>query len=499
MKPHSERSGWSPKRRAVLCSSLALAAVFLPHLPFLRLPYFWDEAGQFIPDAVDILLHGAWVPISVTPNIHPPAVMAYLALAWKLAGYHVAVTRAAMLLLASAGLLAAFLVARELSKGAALFAAFLLAISPMFFGQAMLAQLDAPAMLFTMLALLAFLRERIRIAAALCVALVLVKETGLVVPLVFAGWLAYERRWRDAAWFLAPAAVLAIWIAALFRATGQWAGSTGFEQYNVEYPLEPARVGVAFARRVYTLFVANFHWVGTAAMLAGWRLFRDRRWRIAWLLVAAHAVMLSLLGGAVLERYLLPVMPIVYAAMATAVLSFRRWLRAASAAALATGIAAGLLINPPYPFPYENNLAFTDFITLQQQTTSYLESRYADASVATVWPLTAELLHPELGFVERKVPVVRLKNLSAQTLRAMNWNQLQVLVVYSRNWDPRSSLLHYGPILRFWQRVYGYVPNLGMAEARAMSPYPVAAHFERRGQWVDIYVNPKTSLGASLR
>src|SRR5512142_2971188 len=29
-------------------------------------------------------------------------------------------------------------------------------------------------------------------------------ETGIIVPVLFLGWLAYERRWRDAAYFLAP-------------------------------------------------------------------------------------------------------------------------------------------------------------------------------------------------------------------------------------------------------------------------------------------------------
>ena len=79
----------------------------------------------------------------------------------------------------------------------------MLLLSPLFFAQSMLAQLDAPAMLFTALALLLFLQNHLRASAAVCVALVLVKETGAVVPAVFALWLARERRWRDAAWFLA--------------------------------------------------------------------------------------------------------------------------------------------------------------------------------------------------------------------------------------------------------------------------------------------------------
>src|SRR5580692_9811069 len=82
--------------------------VFLAHLPYFGLPYFWDELGQFVPAALDILHDGAWIPHSTVPNAHPPAVMAYLALVWRLAGYSIAATRSAMLALASLAIISTF-------------------------------------------------------------------------------------------------------------------------------------------------------------------------------------------------------------------------------------------------------------------------------------------------------------------------------------------------------------------------------------------------------
>ena len=58
---------------------LFAALIFAIHSPLLTLPYFWDEHGQFVPAALDILREGAWVPRSTVPNVHPPGVMAYLA------------------------------------------------------------------------------------------------------------------------------------------------------------------------------------------------------------------------------------------------------------------------------------------------------------------------------------------------------------------------------------------------------------------------------------
>ena len=157
--------------------------VLFTHVWFVKLPYFWDEMGQFVPAALDLYRTGSWIPQSTVPNVHPPGLMAYLAAVWSVVGYSVPATRGAMLLLASAAVLMVFLLAIKLSpriRGApALLAVVLLLASPLFYSQAMLAQLDMPAMLFTCMALLLFLDGRVVASAAACAMLVMVKETGL--------------------------------------------------------------------------------------------------------------------------------------------------------------------------------------------------------------------------------------------------------------------------------------------------------------------------------
>jgi 4-amino-4-deoxy-L-arabinose transferase-like glycosyltransferase len=492
-----------PQRRPIRPASyLILAALFtaivIPsHLWLVQLPYYWDEAGQFIPAALDIFRDGAWIPRSTVPNIHPPGVMAYLAAAWHVAGFTPVVTRMAMLILATAGVLAAFLLEVELARGAsgrpAFLAAGLLMASPLFFAQSLLAQLDVPAMLFTTIALLLFLQERIRWSAAACVALVMVKETGLVVPVVFAAWLLRERRYRDAAWFALPAAAVAGWIAALAHATGHWAGNAGFAQYNLYYPLHPVRLVLTLLRRLYFLFAANFHWIGTLAIAYAWRkspVFRTRPWGVAAILVAAHVLMLTVLGGAVLNRYLLPILPVLFAAMAVGLSVLPRVPRVAAAAILVGGLIACNFINPPYPFPFEENLAFADFVNLHHDAAEYIAHWYLDPVVETAWPMSAELAHPELGFVPRPIRVAALPNLTPDTLASLDWTKTQIVVVFSRTWNPPLNLLRIGPLRNLWGRFYSFQPGATLEEARASVPFPVEAHFSRRGQWVDIYVNP---------
>jgi hypothetical protein len=492
-----------PARRNIRLQSyawmfLVFAALIVPaHLWLVRLPYYWDEAGQFVPAALDLLHDGAWIPHSTEPNIHPPALSAYLAAVWRVAGFTPETTRFAMLFLAVAAALAAFLLAIELTRDTkgtpAFLAVALLAISPLFFAQSVLAQLDLPAMLFATVALLLFLQQHMRAAAAACVALVLFKETGAIVPLVLGAWLVREKRWRDALWFAAPLVLLAGWVVVLARHTGSWAGNSEFVRYNVWTPLQPARLLMTLLRRFYFLAIANFHWIGSAAVVLAWRAggFRSRPWRIAGLLVAAHVLLFTVLGGAVLNRYLLPIMPIVFAAMAAAIAWLPKPWRIGTTAALVLGLLASNWINPPYAFPFEENLAFADFVRLHADAADYVAHWYPGAEVRTIWPMSDELIRPELGYVPRPIKVRTLPDLSAETLGSLDWDKTEVVLVFSRAWESDWSVMKRLPVLNFWERVYNVAPNATPDEARSRIPFPAEASFARRGQWVEVYANPR--------
>ena len=59
---------WAKAREYLFAYAVIFTALFLTHLPLLRLPYFWDEAGYFIPAARDLLLTGLLVPHTTLSN-----------------------------------------------------------------------------------------------------------------------------------------------------------------------------------------------------------------------------------------------------------------------------------------------------------------------------------------------------------------------------------------------------------------------------------------------
>ena len=477
----------------LICAALLIAL----HLQLLNLPFFWDEQGQFIPTALDLLRKGQWVAHSTLPNVHPPAVEVYLVIWYKLFGFSIPVTRVAMLMLAGAGLLFTFLLAIELSREADGAPAFLpplfLLFSPLFYMQSMMAQLDMPAMVFTLLALLLFLKEKYLAAALTCVVLVLTKETGIVVPAIFGLILCLRKDWRNGSFFTAPAVALVAWLFVLHSQTGHWFGNSGFVHYNVEYAVNPARMLFSFVRRLYYLFFAEFRWIGTLVIV--WtarrcRAFRTGPWRITLIIGIATTVEVSVLGGAELERYLLPVLPIFYIAVSIGIATLRKWAAVSAVGTMIAGLAVSLVWNPPYPFPFENNYAMVDFVRLQQAAAQYAERDLKDQVIATAWPYSGALTNPDFGFVTHKLNVLETSDFHASSIEALPPESYDALITYTRTWAPATGVIALPFVKRFLNRFYQWEPAITPAQCEALGLEPVATWIAR-GQEISIYLRTR--------
>ncbi|MBK9168256.1 MAG: hypothetical protein IPM24_12420 [Bryobacterales bacterium] len=475
------------------------AAVFASHALLLDLPLFWDELGYFVPAALDLFRHGFWIPQSVPPSAHPPGLSLYLTGVWTLTGYSIPATRVAMLLLAGASLGAVFLLAvavcRNVRGVPALLAVLALAISPLFVTQSMLAQLDMPAMLWTTLAFLLFLRERHGWAAAVCVVLVLFRETGVIVPVIFALWLLCELRPRDAWPYVVAPAVLGVWFVILTLRAGTPMGNEAFASYNLTFLLHPVRAGLALTRRLYFLFFANGHWIGTLGLAFGLVLggiYEGRAWRVLAVLLAAHILMFSLFGGAVLERYLLPVLPLLYIAMLAGWMACPMpWGLAAPVVLLASLLVANFW-HPPFPFSYENNLVMVDFVHLQKTAVTFVESELPAARVASAWPATAAFRDPEFGYARYRREVSELSGFSAEALAALD-QPPEVLVIFPRHWEAPFGLARLGFARTLWRRHFGANDRAGPGEI-ARYGLRLANRWSRGGQWIEVWVRGPDAL-----
>ncbi len=518
------RSSWHP----ALVFVPIFVAVFLLHVPLLQLPYFWDEAGYYVPAARDLLLSGSLIPHTTVSNAHPPLVMAWIALWWKFVGYAPAVARSAMLVIASFSLLGVFRLAKSVANTpVAIAATVCTGVYPVFFAQSSLAQVDLAAAGLTLWGLLAFVEGRWRATAFWFSLAALAKETAILAPLALVAWeLAgrltqkserlrglwqtseSESDWKQILGLLIPILPLAAWYCYHYSRTGYVFGNPEFFRYNVAATLNPLRFVLALMLRLWQTFGYMHLWLLTGGMLLAMWLppVKDgeiERPRISipvqarfLVVILAYVVAMALIGGAVLARYLLPAVPLV---IILAVSTLRRRLRywPAAVAVVAVAFVVAWFWNPPYGFSPEDNLAYRDYVVLHEEAERRLEAEYPMAHVLTAWPASDELARPWLGYVTRPVQVVRIEDFSLeQVLSAADLrSNFDIALVFSTKYEPAH------PMLERWQkwtemkrRFFGYERDLPAETAARILGGRVVFSGQRKGQWVAVIEMDKTEI-----
>jgi 4-amino-4-deoxy-L-arabinose transferase-like glycosyltransferase len=502
------------------------AALISTHFTLLRLPYYWDEAGYYIPAAWDFFRIGSLIPVSTLTNAHPPLPSVYLALAWKIFGFSPLVTRLSVLAVAALGLTAVWRLAERLVRVRAVtfWTVALTGLYPVWFAQSSLAHADIFAAACTLWGLVYALPDRDRAgnsrpwtAALWFAAAALCKETAVAIPLALALVSLAEslvgnsaesihspsperRRLRfEAAWLTGCVLPLAAWYGWHYDKTGFLFGNPEFLRYNAQANLDPQRFLAALVHRVLhltahmNLFVPVL--LAVAALLLKPRPGADGQERSAiglWarrrisFLILVNALLFSVLGGALLTRYLLPIYPLVLLLAVTTF--YRRVPRWQGLAALsAAAFMAGLLINPWYGFAPEDNLTYASVIRLHQAGIAQLNARYPGATVLSAWPMTDELTRPELGYLQQPYEVYRIEDFTAAEIaRAANEpEKYSAALVFSTKIDPLWPRLNLGAKSEAMdERYFGQHQDLAPeAIARELGGSLIWKQ-EDHGQWV---------------
>ncbi len=526
-----------------LAFSVIFVGIFLLHLPLLQLPYFWDEAGYYVPAARDLLLSGSLIPHTTVSNAHPPLVMAWLAMWWKCAGFAPVVTRWAMLLVAAFSLLGVFRLAeRVANREVAITSTLCTALYPVFFAQSTMAHVDLAAAGFTVWGLCAYLEDSPMLMAAWFSLAVLSKETAILAPAALVawevlGWLialrgrgALQGRVRrvesagasasvgimslSSLWIdrgdksfsrrvlplSLPVIPLLLWYAYHYWRTGYVFGNPEFFRYNVAATLSPLRFVLALAQRLWQVFGYLHLWVLTLAM--GWAMLLPpltddgvERTRISipvqmtfLAIVAVYVIAMSLIGGALLARYMLPVVPLV---IVVAVSTLRRRLRywPAAIGVIALAFVAAWFWNPPYGFSPEDNLAYRDYVLMHEDGERFLEARYPMARVLTAWPASDELTRPWLGYTSRPMQIVRIEDFSLdEVISAAEFrSHFEVALVFSTKYEPARRLLDRWTTWTEWKRrFFGFHRDVPPEAAARLLGGHVVFSEARKGQWIAV-------------
>ncbi len=496
--------------------------IFLLHWPLLRLAYFWDEAGYYIPAARDLLLHGSFIPRTTVSNAHPPLVMAWVALWWKIAGFAPLVTRSAMLMLAAFALLGVFRLAESVANPSVAWSATLCtALYPVFFAQSSLAHVDLAAAGFIFWGLAAYFRGELRATALWFSLAALSKETAILAPLAVSAWemagIAFRKSslrnlWahsaspRRIACLLFPVLPLALWYFYHYARMGYVFGNPEFFRYNVAATLSPLRFGLALIMRLWQIGGYLHLWVLTLATLAAMWMLPPRkdpagdrprisipRQMIFYVVILTYVLAMALIGGAVLARYMLPAVPLVIIlCVSTLWRRVRLWPPAISVVAAAFVLA--WFWNPPYGFSPEDNLAYRDYIVLHEDAERFAEARYPMARVLTAWPASDELARPWLGYVTRPMRVVRIEDFSLdEVLSAAQFrvgaaaSNYELALVFSTKYEPAPARWDGWRSWTEWKtRYFGFHRDVPPAAAAQILGGHIVFSGKRQGQWIAV-------------
>ena len=505
------RAAWSLS--AVLA---AWAAVVVTHATLLRLPYYWDEAGYYVPAAYDFFRTGALIPHSTISNAHPPLPSILLAAAWKVFGFRPIVTRVAVAFVAAIALVAVYRIARSyVERAPAAVVTLLTATYPIWFAQSTLAHADVFAAAFTLWGLALFtraLKAGPGVVVCFCLA-ALAKETAVITPLALAGWSAVEairgrRSWlRGTLPWLIPTILLACWYLYHRARTGYMFGNPEFFRYNATGTWHMDRIAFALVQRAWHVTGHMYLFVAALLTLLLWlmparggperaKANHDRTTALTVIFVA-NLLFFSVVGGALLTRYLLPLYPLVLLFhVAFWQRRTRWWLVPAGVTAIA--FIAGWTVNPPYGFAAEDNLSYRDSVVLAQEAIAHLPPASPQLCVMTAWPLSNDLSEPFLGYVEQPYSVAALPDLALSTITSPQARSgCAYTILFSSNpytGDHAWSLR--GRAAAANREYFGAHENVPPAFAARLLGQPIQWQQETRGQWAAVLGQPAPVLDA---
>ncbi len=499
---------------------LFFAAIYLSHLTLLRLPYFWDEGGYYIPAAWDFFRTGSLIPQSTITNAHPPLPSILLAAWWHLSGFVVSGTRTLICIVSASALLGVYKLARTLAGTAtAAVVTLLTAVYPIWFAQSTLAHADIFAAAFTLWGLTFYFDRdeanqtttKNQILAAIMFSLsVLSKETAIITPVALALWEAIlflqssdEARHKQPSisWLTAllfPLAPLVAWYAYHYHRTGFVFGNPEFLRYNATANLSAYRIALCLWHRFLHLTTHMNMFVPVVATIAvvlipvisataPKNIHKPALKAIAVILLA-NWIAFSILGGALLTRYLLPMYPLV---LLLCVSLWRRHLRQwwLIAALSAAAFLSAIWINPPYAFAPEDNLTYRDMIVLHQQAVHFIEQNYPQATVLTAWPATSELARPEIGYTHHPIKTVAIPNFSTEQMEkaAADPGAYDTALIFSTKWEPPPGTVNLGRQNESEDtKFFDFHHDMHPAAAAALLHGEVVWQAHRKGEWIAV-------------
>lgn len=402
------------------------ALVFGFKLPFVNLPFWWDE-GNYLEGALKILQNNL-NPFVEWWSYKPFLIYEMTALGFHFFGFSRIIPRLIIILFSFLTLYFTFLLGDKLyNKKVGFFASFLLFLSPLFFAQSALFHADLPLAALTLIVLYCFLSEKkigYFVAASL---VVLIKEAGVLVILAI---LAYEslfnfrrifsRQFILKFLFLAsPLLFFLGWMVLNKRYLGWylWPFNVNYFSLTSFLRIEKLLPVLNFA------FWRDFRFLFTLPLLTGFILSFFSKDLKKWLIKKEVALfflftIVSIVffwWGPFLPRYLLIFQPLFFIVSVATIFGICKKINLYLPIVLAIGLLfISSWFSAKFEWGGEANLNYLQGIRVHREMTQYLSGNFPSHEILTTWPMNSELSAARLGFINRPFSIIRLHSISEE-------------------------------------------------------------------------------------
>ena len=382
----------------------------LSKMSVFNMPYFWDENAYF--DGALAVYNNHLNPFVEFWSYKPPFIFLLMAVAYKIFGYSVFITRLIISLFAGLSLCFTFLLGRKLYNSVVGFgAAVLLFFSPLFFAQSGLFHCAVPFTAISLAVLYYYFKNSIRLYWLFSVLLLLTKEIGVlvIISVSFYDLIIQKKNVKESVMrqmvLLSPLLVFVIWMLLNQKFLGWF-----LWPYNASFLNHP-EFNLSYFQAILTnLFVIHYKAIIVFAIFISLvvtklrrTIFLKKETLLFVILFCVSVIGASSLNGQnyyPLPRYFLFLYPLFFIFGSAAIFNLSR-------KRLVNFILLGTIVfffmtswrTNDSNYNGEMNLNYLDIVNAHKQTSLFLEKDYVDYVVFAQWPLKQSLSDVSRGYI----------------------------------------------------------------------------------------------------
>lgn len=396
--------------------------IFISKANIINLPYHWDELGAYI-SPTHWLAEGNL--LRVLPGLHPPytffghppALYLSLAVIYEIFGETIWISHLFAIGFSFLGVSFTYLLANHLfnNRMIAIFASLFLFFTPLYFAQSGMVLGDLPIAAFGVMTVYFMLKKQY-IPYLLCsLYLMMTKESSMAIIVAILCYLYYEQKndrivFKNIFKYSIPLFVLFAFFLLQKMTTGMMLANPYFNSHSFfKYPTFQT-----ILHNLYNVLKIVFQCQGrifmTLLILLTLVIKKKTVWKreftlflfIFILFIGAFSLIYFL------PRYILPTLPYfcIWGAYAVVELVKEVKLQLIIGAIVLIIFIGNFYGTGTVYSSYDSDMQYVDMVVINKKTCKYIENKFSDKKVLSLWPLSVALSKPYLGYVSKPIKVV---------------------------------------------------------------------------------------------